>query len=145
MFGSATIEHLCGRVKWYVGVIRLTANQGGRWETSGAVAKRSIRIAIGGLGLALTLAACSSAAAQPPGPVTSEEYEIVTLLPKDAIPSIDRPQFYSVQEANVEYEEDEVVIGVEFDGDARAYPIGLLSSHEIVNDTVGGRPIAVTW
>ena len=76
---------------------------------------------------------------------TPAEFEIITLLPKDAIPSIDRPRFYSVKEADAEYEPDEVVIGVEFDGDARAYPVGLLSSHEVVNDTVGGRPIAVTW
>jgi len=73
------------------------------------------------------------------------EYDIVTLLPKDAIRSIDSPQFYNVTEADAEYEPDEVVMGVEFNGDARAYPVGLLSSHEIVNDTVGGRPIAVTW
>lgn len=73
------------------------------------------------------------------------EYDIVTLLPKDAIPSIDRPRFYNTQEADAEYEPDEIVIGVEFNGDARAYAVGLLSSHEIVNDHVGGRPIAVTW
>lgn len=73
------------------------------------------------------------------------EYDIITLLPKDAIPSIDRPRFYGIQEADAEYEPDEVVIGVEFNGDARAYPVGLLSSHEIVNDMVGGRAIAVTW
>ena len=90
---------------------------------------------------ALLLAACSSA--EPPG--ESAEYEIITLLPKDAIPSIDRPRFYNVQEADAEYEPDEVVIGVQFEGEARAYPIGLLSGHEIVNDVVGGRPIAVTW
>lgn len=96
--------------------------------------------------LAFVLVGCSSATApQQAGIGASQDYEIVTLLPKDAIPSIDRPRFYSVQEANAEYEEDEIVIGVEFDGDARAYPVGLLSSHEIVNDTVGGRPIAVTW
>lgn len=74
-----------------------------------------------------------------------QEYDIITLLPKDAISSIDRPRFYSVQEADAEYELDEVVMGVEFNGEARAYPVGLLSSHEIVNDVVGGRPIAVTW
>ena len=94
---------------------------------------------------AVVLAACSPAAVDPQAQSEDEEYDIVTLLPKDAIPSIDRPRFYGVQEANEEYEPDEMVIGVEFNGDARAYPVGLLSSHEIVNDTVGGRPIAVTW
>jgi hypothetical protein len=97
--------------------------------------------------LALILAACS-----PSSEPLSEaeegqepEYDIITLLPKDAIPSIDNPRFYNVQEADAEYEPDEVVLGVEFNGDTRAYPVGLLSSHEIVNDMVGGRPIAVTW
>ena len=73
------------------------------------------------------------------------EYNIITLLPKDAIPSIDRPRFYSAQEADAEYDSDEVVIGLEINGDARAYSVSLLSRHEIVNDKVGGRPIAVTW
>jgi hypothetical protein len=79
------------------------------------------------------------------GATPAEEYRIVTLLPPDAIPSIDDPQFYDVNEADQEYSSDELVLGVEFDGDARAYPIGLLARHEIVNDTVGGRPIAVTY
>lgn len=74
-----------------------------------------------------------------------EELKLVTLLPKDAIPSIDTPQFYGVEEANAEYTDDELVLGVNFDGDARAYSTGLLSRHEIVNDVVNGRPIAVTW
>ena len=74
-----------------------------------------------------------------------DEYRIVTLLTKDAIPSIDDPQFLTVEEANLEYDPDEEVLGVVFDGDARAYSVPLLSRHEIVNDTVGGRAIAVTW
>ena len=73
------------------------------------------------------------------------EYEIVTLLPPDAIPAIDSPRFYGEPEADEEYHAQELVIGVEVDGEARAYPVALLSRHEIVNDTVGGHPIAVTW
>ena len=95
----------------------------------------------------LILAACAPST-EPQSvdePGQEPEYDIITLLPKDAIPSIDRPRFYNIQEADAEYEPDEVVIGVEFNGDARAYPVGLLSSHEIVNDMVGGRAIAVTW
>ena len=78
-------------------------------------------------------------------PTAERELEIITLLPKDGIPAIDNPVFVSVEEADLQYEPDELVIGVQFDGDARAYSIPLLSSHEIVNDTVGGRKIAVTW
>lgn len=89
----------------------------------------------------------STATPVPAAPDTfpEEEYRIVTLLAPDAIPSIDNPQFYSVSDADQEYDLDELVLGVEFDGVARAYPIGLLARHEIVNDTVGGQPIAVTY
>jgi hypothetical protein len=76
---------------------------------------------------------------------SDREYEIITLLPFDAIPAINDPQFWSSSEADNEYDPDELVLGVEFDGDARAYSVPLLSRHEIVNDTVGGRKIAVTW
>lgn len=73
------------------------------------------------------------------------ELKIVTLLPKDGIPAIDNPEFVSAEEADSFYFPDERVIGVVFEGDARAYSIPLLSNYEIVNDTVGGRKIAVTW
>ena len=73
------------------------------------------------------------------------DYNIITVLPRDAISAIDNPKFVSAQEANERYAEDELVLGVEFNGDARAYSIPMLSSHEIVNDTVGGVKIAVTW
>lgn len=71
--------------------------------------------------------------------------EIQTILPKDAIPSIDDPKFYPLAEADEEYEDSEEVIGVEIEGEARAYSTALLSNHEIVNDMIKGRPIAVTW
>ena len=82
----------------------------------------------------------------PPGSTTNQEtLEMVTLLPKDAIPSIDFPEFYPVPEADLEYDPKEFVIGVIIDEQARAYSTALLDNHEIVNDTVGGRKIAVTW
>ena len=73
------------------------------------------------------------------------EYELVTLLPRDAIPAIFEPEFLTAEEADSEYDDNEFVIGVEIDGEARAYSVPYLSSREIVNDTVGGKPIAVTW
>lgn len=74
-----------------------------------------------------------------------ENYDMVRLLPPDAIPSIDEPRFYSAVEADQEYEADETVIGLEVEGEARAYSTALLSRHEIVNDELRGGPIAVTW
>jgi len=74
-----------------------------------------------------------------------EEYEIITLLPKDAIPAIDSPQFYTAEEAETEYMPNEKVLGVSINGESRAYSTSLLDRHEIVNDEVGGTKIAVTW
>ena len=67
---------------------------------------------------------------------------VQNVLPRDAIQSIDDPSFGSSYFG----EPDDEVIVVESDnGAARAYPIRILSYHEIVNDTVDGRPVAVTW
>ncbi len=70
---------------------------------------------------------------------------IITVLPKDRIPSIDFPFFIKADEAGSMMADGELVIGVSIDGDHRAYSVPHLSGHEIVNDVVGGRPIAVTW
>lgn len=70
--------------------------------------------------------------------------EIVTVLPKDAIPAILSPSFDEGGKATWLKGTDPVV-GVEIGGDSRAYPVSTLSRHEIVNDKVGGIPIAVTW
>lgn len=64
---------------------------------------------------------------------------------KDGIPSIDDPQFLSVQDANEIYNDSEVGLGIEINGDARFYPYQVLVWHEIVNDTVGGEPTLVTY
>jgi hypothetical protein len=64
---------------------------------------------------------------------------------KDGIPAIDEPKFVSVGEGDEWLEDREPVIELELAGQARAYPIQILIWHEIVNDTVGERPIAVTF
>ncbi len=71
--------------------------------------------------------------------------EIVTLLPKDGIPAIFDPVFVNAEEANSQLLDEDLVIGVTVNGEHRAYGVAFLSNHEIVNDTLGGRPIAVTW
>jgi hypothetical protein len=65
--------------------------------------------------------------------------------PPDGIPSIDEPKFISVQEADKYLEDSELVLGVNINGDVRAYPLQILVWHEIVNDIVGGVPVAVTY
>lgn len=69
--------------------------------------------------------------------------QIVSILPRDAIPAIDSPRLASADDARLD--DTAIVIGVEIGGEARAYPVGILSRHEIVNDTIRGHPIAVTW
>ena len=73
------------------------------------------------------------------------DLKIVTLLRRDGIPAILDPQFLGPEDAASQMEANERVIGLSIDGDNRAYPLNMLSRHEIVNDTVGGVPVAVTW
>ncbi|WP_049930973.1 DUF3179 domain-containing protein [Halosimplex carlsbadense] len=63
------------------------------------------------------------------------------VIPRDAIPSVDDPAF------GAEYPgaADDLVVAVETDDRAKAYPVRYLQFHEVVNDTVDGDPIAVTW
>jgi hypothetical protein len=64
--------------------------------------------------------------------------------PPDGIPSIDNPQFTLVEDVNF-LEPEDTIIAFEKDGVARAYPFRILIWHEIVNDTVADRPIAVVY
>lgn len=66
-------------------------------------------------------------------------------VPKDGIPAIDAPRFEPISSARQWLDPDEPVIAVTFDKTVRAYPIQILIWHEIVNDQVDGRPIAVTF
>ncbi|MFC6787490.1 DUF3179 domain-containing protein [Halobaculum halobium] len=72
-----------------------------------------------------------------------EPGEVRQVIPRDAIPSVDDPTFVAV--ADGELDPDEEVIALEIDGEARAYPVRYLHYHEIVNDEIAGRPVAVTW
>lgn len=66
-------------------------------------------------------------------------------VPPDGIPSIDDPRFIAVADNLDVLPGSEPVIAVEVNGEARAYPIRVLIWHEIVNDTLAGVPIAVTY
>ena len=68
--------------------------------------------------------------------------DVRSVLPPDAIPSVDDPAF------GPDYfgDPDDEVVVVDLEGaPARAYPVRVLHYHEIVNDEVAGRPVAVTW
>lgn len=62
---------------------------------------------------------------------------------RDGIPSIDRPQFNPAA-FSAYLEQHRRVIGININNDLRAYPHQILDWHEVVNDEVGGRPVAVT-
>jgi hypothetical protein len=65
--------------------------------------------------------------------------------PRDGIPSIDDPQFISPDAAGEWLADNEPVIALEIGDEARAYPLQILTWHEIVNDVVADVPVAVTF
>ena len=74
------------------------------------------------------------------------DFDVITLLPPDAIPALNSPGYHdTTEEADQSYHDDDLVLGIEINGDARAFSVPLLSRHEIVNDVIGGEPVAVTW
>lgn len=66
-------------------------------------------------------------------------------VPRDGIPPIDAPRFVSLAAAAEWLAPQEPVIALIVEGEARAYPLQILTWHEIVNDEVGGLPVAVTF
>ncbi|MGX1500784.1 hypothetical protein ACSSV1_005853 [Labrenzia sp. MBR-25] len=64
--------------------------------------------------------------------------------PRDGIPSIDEPQFITASEVT-DIEDREPVIQFPLEGRPRAYPLRILTWHEIVNDVVDDVPVAVTY
>jgi hypothetical protein len=65
--------------------------------------------------------------------------------PRDGIPPVDEPKPTSQTAAERWLSDSEPVLAVELGDQVRAYPLQILVWHEIVNDTLGGRPIAVTY
>ncbi len=64
---------------------------------------------------------------------------------RDGIPPIDNPTFESIADASTWLQPQSPVIAFELDGKARAYPLAILTRHEIVNDVVSNVPVAVTF
>jgi len=70
---------------------------------------------------------------------------IYEVLPPGAIPAIMDPVYVTGEEARQQMSPDEPVMGLLYGGETRAYSLWQLDAHEIVNDRIGGTPIAVTW
>jgi len=110
--------------------------------------------------LAITLAACSQGAPDdstkdPGGPSQTEAEPVSDPLvdpddiisggpPPDGIPPIDDPRFLAPGDATF-LAEREPVLAVEIGGEAKAYPLQIMTWHEIVNDEIGGVPVSVTY
>jgi len=65
--------------------------------------------------------------------------------PKDGIPSLDDPRFTTVEHGDRYLEDDDLVLGLFYKGEAKAYPHRILNWHEIVNDKVGDDLILITY
>lgn len=65
--------------------------------------------------------------------------------PRDVIPPIDSPTFESVASAAEWLVDREPVVVLELSGEAKAYPLRILTWHEVVNDDLGGETVVVTY
>ncbi len=71
--------------------------------------------------------------------------EFMVLLAPDGIPPIDKPRYWNRDTAEKVLFVHEPVIAVEINGEAKAFPLSILTYHEIVNDNIGGIPVTVTY
>ncbi len=65
--------------------------------------------------------------------------------PKNGIPALDHPTFVSASEAERSLKDQDIILGVESRGAAKAYPVRILNWHEVVNDDVGEQPVLISW
>jgi hypothetical protein len=109
--------------------------------------------------VAITLAACSQSptdrptrtneppvaeAGSPQEPLVDPEDIISGGPPPDGIPPIDDPNFVTPADATF-LADREPVLAVEVGDEAKAYPLQIMTWHEIVNDEIGGVPVSVTY
>ena len=83
------------------------------------------------------------AAAPPATPSDEVPDGVKMLLRRGAIPAVFEPRFVSADEADIS--DDAWVLGVVINGEAHAYSLNLLNSHEVVNDVFGDVPVAAVW
>lgn len=98
-------------------------------------------------GVALASVTAAALAVAPPAlpqPAEIDGQPVRAVLLPDTIPALDEPAVFPGREAQF-LRGDERVLGVVAGGEARAYSLEQLNDHEIVNDFLGGRPIAATW
>ncbi len=82
--------------------------------------------------------------AENPEPLIDPNEVIAGGPPPDGIPPIDEPRFLSTDEVDF-LEDTEPVLALTVGEESRAYPVQVLIWHEIVNDTIDGIPVTVTY
>lgn len=72
---------------------------------------------------------------------TPEGFE--QILQRGQIASVDSPVYVTVEEADIP--DDAWVLGAVIEGQAIAFSVNLLNSHEVVNDKIGDTAFAAVW
>ena len=68
----------------------------------------------------------------------------VTFRRRTPFVPLDNPEFVSADESDAPTDAD-LVLGLEWNGEPRAYPVSMMRFHHIANDTVGGRPFLISY
>ena len=90
----------------------------------------------------------AGAHADPPTPAEIEkQYKSASMraVARDAFPVLFDPPMGTVADGDKIVRPNEWIIGIEVNGEAKAYPVAVMGFHELINDTVGGHPITVCW
>lgn len=87
-----------------------------------------------------TVAACG---AQPAAKAEEIPPGVEQILPRGRIAAVFEPRFVPASEAEIS--DDAWILGVVVDGQAKAYSLNLLNSHEVVNDSIGEQSFAAVW
>lgn len=93
----------------------------------------------------LFITCCSSLAEE--APAKKEPYDparFVSTEGKVIFVPLNDPKFLKAAEASY-LEDEDFVLGVEVDAEARAYPIRFIAFHHVVNDRIGGKPVTLTY
>ena len=88
-------------------------------------------------------AAVAHAAARGGGQAAQQPEGYRQMLPRGGIPAIDEPQWVAASEANIPG--PAYVFGIVVEGQARAFSINLLNTHEVVDDKIGATAYAAVW
>lgn len=97
--------------------------------------------------LYLSMASATGLSAQADDVFSEADYdkEMRQVMAPDEFPVLHHPPMATVLETGLEIDADEPVIGLYLGGEARAYPISVMGGVELVNDTCGEIPVAVSW